>query len=50
MKKIHENESSCKYQINCRLEADKTYPSESVERNIFHAVDDSLKRIKNQLA
>ena len=49
-KPIHETETSQKYQINSKVEADKVYTSEVTERNIFIAVDSSLKKIKNEMS
>ena len=51
MKPIHEKEKSEKYEIHARLiKEGKPVVSEVVERNLFVAVDDVLKKIVNELS
>ncbi len=51
MKPVHETEKSEKYEINAKLMADgKPYVSEVVERNLFVAVDEALKKIVNEIS
>ena len=51
MKPIHETEKSEKYEIHAQLMADgKPYVSEVVERNLFVAVDNALKKIENEIS
>ena len=51
MKPIHETEKSEKYEIHAQLIADgKPFVSEVVERNLFVAVDNALKKIVNEIS
>lgn len=45
VKTIHEREKSEKYEIKAQCKADKVYPAEATERNLFFAVDKVLKKI-----
>ena len=50
-KPIHETEKSEKYEIHAQLMADgKPYVSEVIERNLFVAVDEALKKIENEIS
>jgi ribosome-associated translation inhibitor RaiA len=48
MKKIHGPESH-KYEMACKLDADKVYNSEVTEFNLFVALDSALKKIVSSL-
>ena len=51
MKPIHETEKSEKYEIHAQLMVDgKPFVSEVVERNLFVAVDNALKKIVNEIS
>ena len=50
MKKIHETEASKKFEIHAKmLDNGKPHVSEVVDRNLFVAIDNSLKKIVNSL-
>ena len=50
MKPVHETEKSEKYEIHAKLlDNGKPIVSEVVERNLFVAVDNALKKIINEL-
>jgi ribosome-associated translation inhibitor RaiA len=50
LKTVHEREKSEKYEIHAKVIDDgKVYPSEVTDRNLFVAVDDSLKKIVKEL-
>ena len=50
LKPIHEREKSEKYEVHANvIDNGKVYASESVDRNLFVAVDDVLKRITSEL-
>ena len=51
MKQVHETEKSEKYEIHAKLMNNgKPFVSETVERNLFIAVDNALKKIVNELS
>ena len=51
MKPIHETEKSNKYEIHAKLINDgKSTVSEVVERNLFVAIDNALKKIVNEIS
>ena len=51
MKQVHETEKSEKYEIHAKLtDNGKPFVSEVVERNLFIAVDNALKKIVNELS
>jgi len=51
MKPVHETEKSEKYEIHAQLMNDgKSIVSEVVERNLFVAVDDALKKIISEIS
>ena len=51
MKPVHETEKSEKYEIHAQLiNAGKSVVSEVVERNLFVAVDNALKKIENEIS
>ena len=51
MKPVHETEKSEKYEIHTKLmDNGKPIVSEVVERNLFVAVDNSLKKIINEIS
>ena len=51
MKPIHETEKSEKYEIHAKLlDNGKPFVSEVVERNLFIAVDNALKKIVNEIS
>ena len=51
MKPVHETEKSEKYEIHAKLlDNGKPFVSEVVERNLFVAVDNALKKIVNELS
>ena len=51
MKPVHETEKSEKYEIHAKLTRNgKPFVSEVVERNLFVAVDNALKKIVNELS
>ncbi|MBW2965971.1 hypothetical protein KY342_02600 [Candidatus Woesearchaeota archaeon] len=50
MKTVHAKEKSEKYELHAKMiEKGKPYTASSVERNLFVAVDNSLKAIMNSL-
>ena len=50
LKPIHQREKSEKYEIHAKLiDNGKVYASEIVDRNLFVAVDDVLKKLANEL-
>ena len=51
MKPIHETEKSEKYEIHAKLIREgKLFVSEVVERNLFVAVDNAIKKIVNEIS
>ena len=51
LKPIHEREKSQKYEIHAKVIDDgKVYASETTERNLFVAIDSTLKKIVNELS
>ncbi|MBW2976502.1 hypothetical protein KY347_03585 [Candidatus Woesearchaeota archaeon] len=51
MKAVHEKEKGKKYEVQAKLmNGGKAFVSDVVERNLFVAVDDSLKKIVNQIS
>ena len=51
MKPVHETEKSEKYEVHAKLmDNGKPLVSEVVERNLFIAVDNALKKIVNELS
>ena len=51
MKPVHETEKSEKYEIHAKLmDNGKPIVSEVVERNLFIAVDNALKKVVNELS
>ena len=51
MKQVHETEKSEKYEIHAQLtDNGKPIASEVIERNLFIAVDNALKKIESQLS
>lgn len=51
MKPVHETEKSEKYEIHAQLMNDgKPVVSEVVERNLFVAVDDALKKVISEIS
>ena len=51
MKPVHETEKSEKYEIHAQLMNDgKAVVSEVVERNLFVAVDDALKKVISEIS
>ena len=51
MKPVHETEKSEKYEIHAKLiKEGKPFVSEVVERNLFVAVDNALKKIVNEIS
>ena len=51
MKPVHETQKSENYEIHAHLiAAGKTVASEAIERNLFVAIDNALKRIESQLS
>ncbi len=50
LKPIHERERSEKYEVHAKLNNNgKIFVSEAVDRNLFVAVDDVLKRLTSEL-
>lgn len=50
LKKVHKTEASEKYEVHAKLVHEgKTKTSEAVERNLFVALDSSLKKLEAQL-
>ena len=50
LKQIHQREKSEKYEVHAKLlDNGKVYASESVDRNLFVAVDDVLKKLVSEL-
>ena len=50
VKSVHETENSKKFELHAKLlDNGKPFTSSTVDRNIFVAVDDSLKAIMNSL-
>ena len=49
VKKVHEREKSEKYEITVRCDAERLYPSDVVDRNLFFAVDSALKKILHEM-
>ena len=50
LKPIHQREKSEKYEIHAKLNNDgKIYAAEAVDRNLFVAVDDALRRLTSEL-
>ena len=51
MKKVHGQEHSEKYEIHAMIvDEGKQYTSEITERNLFFAVDASLKKVENEIS
>lgn len=51
MKPVHETEKSEKYEIHAKLiNNGKPFVSEVVERNLFVAVDNALKKLVNEIS
>jgi len=51
MKSVHEKEKSEKYEIHVNLMNNgKPFVSEVVERNLFIAVDNALKKVMNEIS
>ena len=51
MKPVHETEKSEKYEIHAQLMNDgKPIVSEVIERNLFVAVDDALKKVISEIS
>jgi len=51
MKPVHETEKSEKYEIHAKLiNNGKPYVSEVIERNLFIAVDNALKKIESEIS
>lgn len=51
MKTVHEKEKSEKYEIHAKLiDNGKPVVSETVDRNLFIAVDNALKKIVNEIS
>ena len=51
MKPIHETEKSSKYEVHAELiNGGKPVVSEVVERNLFVAIDNALKKIVNEIS
>ncbi len=51
MKPVHETEKSEKYDIHAKLiDNGKLFVSEVVERNLFIAIDNALKKIVNEIS
>ena len=51
MKPVHQREKSEKYEIQAKLISNgKPFVSETVDRNLFVAVDDSLKKIVSEIS
>jgi len=50
LKPIHQRETSEKYEVHAKvLDDGKVYASEAVDRNLFVAIDDVLKRIVKEM-
>ncbi|MBS3100681.1 hypothetical protein J4204_00945 [Candidatus Woesearchaeota archaeon] len=50
LKPIHEREKSEKYEVHAKLNDNgKVYAAEAVDRNLFVAVNDVLKRIQSEM-
>ncbi len=50
LKPIHEREKGEKYEVHAKLNDNgKVYAAEAVDRNLFAAVDDVLKRIQSEM-
>ncbi|MBI2653200.1 hypothetical protein HYX02_00160 [Candidatus Woesearchaeota archaeon] len=50
LKPIHQREKSEKYEVHVKIvDNGKVYASEAIDRNLFVAVDDALKRIVSEL-
>lgn len=50
LKPVHEREKSEKYEVHAMVvDGGKIYASETVDRNLFVAVDNVLKKIVNEL-
>lgn len=47
LKKVHERETSEKYEIQAKMSAQKEYNAEVTDRNLMFAVDKVLKKIQN---
>lgn len=45
IKVIHEREKSEKYELHAKCESDKVYPANVVDRNLFFAIDNVLKKV-----
>jgi len=51
LKAVHETEASKKFNIKAKfVDNGKTFNSESIDRNLFVAVDDALKRLHNEIS
>jgi ribosome-associated translation inhibitor RaiA len=51
MKPVHETEKSEKYEIHVQVIVDgKPVASEVIERNLFIAIDNALKKVESQLS
>lgn len=50
LKPIHEREKSEKYEVHAKvIDNGKVYVSETIDRNLFIAVDNVLKKLVNEL-
>ena len=50
LKPIHQREKSEKYEVYVRvLDDGKVFASEAVDRNLFVAIDDALKRVTSEM-
>ena len=50
LKQIHEREKSEKYEVHAKIVDDgKVYASETVDRNLFVAIDSALKKLVHEL-
>ena len=50
LKPIHQREKSEKYEVHAKvLDGGKVYASEAVDRNLFVAIDDVLKRVQREM-
>lgn len=51
LKSVHETEASRKYDIKAKLlDNGKPYNSQTVDRNLFVAVDNALKKLQNEIS
>jgi len=50
LKKVHETEGSKKFELKCKLDADRMYNSEITDRNLLFAFDKVLKKVESEMS